>query len=260
MKKLLITLTVMLGVTVVAHADDTAYSYLTFESSDGTTTPVAIGNGLELTFADGVLSVGGQTFTLSDLSKMYFTDDAEATSVTVTIGELGWATYCSTLPLDFTQVSALTAYQAKFSGSDVLLSELTDAIPAATGVLLTGAPGTYTVPVATAYSTPTANQLTGTTSAVSAGSACYALAKVSDTQVGFCLVQEGTEIPANKAYYVASSNSRAHYVIQTETTGISLVATGDDDSSDVWYDLQGRRVTAPRKGVYVKNGKKVIIK
>ena len=30
--------------------------------------------------------------------------------------------------------------------------------------------------------------------------------------------------------------------------------------NDSWYDLQGRKVTNPRKGIYIKNGKKVLIK
>lgn len=257
MKKYLFTLLVMLGIVTATQADDTTYSYLTFETADGTATPVAIGNGLELTFADGHLSIGGQTFTLSELSKMYFSDEADITSVSVAIGELGWATYCSELPLDYTQVSGLTAYQAEFSGSSVTLSELTDGVPAGTGVLLKGEPGTYTVPVATSYSTPTANQLTGCTTAVTTSPACYVLARVNTTQVGFCLVEDGVEIPANKAYYETSSNSRAYYVINTETTGISSVTTNSSD--DAWYNLQGRRVSKPTKGVYIKNGKKVMI-
>ena len=46
-----------------------------------------------------------------------------------------------------------------------------------------------------------------------------------------------------------------------ETTGITTLnierETLNDDS---WYDLQGRRVENPTKGVYIKNGRKVVIK
>ena len=34
----------------------------------------------------------------------------------------------------------------------------------------------------------------------------------------------------------------------------------DLNLNDSWYDLQGRKVTNPRKGIYIKNGKKVLIK
>jgi hypothetical protein len=30
--------------------------------------------------------------------------------------------------------------------------------------------------------------------------------------------------------------------------------------SDTYYDLQGRKVTNPTRGVYIKNGRKVIVK
>jgi hypothetical protein len=41
-------------------------------------------------------------------------------------------------------------------------------------------------------------------------------------------------------------------------TGISVVkaATG----KEVWYDMNGRRVAQPTKGLYIVNGKKVVVK
>ena len=44
-----------------------------------------------------------------------------------------------------------------------------------------------------------------------------------------------------------------------ETTGISRVANEADN--DAWYNLNGQRIDTPtRKGLYIKNGKKVIVK
>ena len=45
-----------------------------------------------------------------------------------------------------------------------------------------------------------------------------------------------------------------------ETTGIETMSDVRSVMSDVWYDLQGRRVENPTKGVYIKNGRKVVIK
>lgn len=42
------------------------------------------------------------------------------------------------------------------------------------------------------------------------------------------------------------------------TTGIKNLKVGVEDN--VYYDLQGRRVLYPKKGIYIQNGKKVIIK
>lgn len=46
---------------------------------------------------------------------------------------------------------------------------------------------------------------------------------------------------------------------QTITTGINEVKTAAE-SNDVWYNLQGVRVSQPVKGVYVSNGKKIVVK
>ena len=45
-----------------------------------------------------------------------------------------------------------------------------------------------------------------------------------------------------------------------ETTGINAVNTAAGKMDGEWYDLSGRRVAQPAKGIYVKNGKKVVIK
>ena len=52
--------------------------------------------------------------------------------------------------------------------------------------------------------------------------------------------------------------SKVKMVFRDETTGIKdvIVKTANDDM----YDLQGRRIVNPDKGVYIKNGKKVVIK
>ena len=42
-----------------------------------------------------------------------------------------------------------------------------------------------------------------------------------------------------------------------EVTGISVAKTTGDDNL---FDLQGRRVSAPRKGLYINNGKKIVVK
>ena len=43
------------------------------------------------------------------------------------------------------------------------------------------------------------------------------------------------------------------------TTGISTAEVSTAKEDNVWYTLQGVRVAAPTKGIYVKNGKKVMV-
>ena len=73
-------------------------------------------------------------------------------------------------------------------------------------------------------------------------------------------------LPANKAYLKVNSSAPDVLKIMTEAeyeayvTGIEQITTSTTDGTKVIYDLQGRRVQAPSKGLYIVNGKKMIIK
>ena len=41
--------------------------------------------------------------------------------------------------------------------------------------------------------------------------------------------------------------------------GLDEVRSKTNDGRGVYFDLQGRRVTQPQKGIYIVNGKKVVI-
>ena len=75
-----------------------------------------------------------------------------------------------------------------------------------------------------------------------------------------------TTIPGNKAFLVLT-NAEAQakgFVLEFEdggTTGIETIENSKHSTeSGVYYDLQGRRVENPTRGVYIVNGKKVVIK
>ena len=44
------------------------------------------------------------------------------------------------------------------------------------------------------------------------------------------------------------------------TTSIDPIVTGKKRSSDLWFNLQGQRISLPSRGIYIHNGKKVVIK
>ncbi|MBR4920090.1 MAG: leucine-rich repeat protein [Prevotella sp.] len=88
----------------------------------------------------------------------------------------------------------------------------------------------------------------------------YALANAG-AGLGFYKVGNGTTIPAGKAYLkIEKSAGSNFYGIDPDdnTTAIKNMKIGKD--SNVYYDLSGRRVLYPKKGLYIMNGKKVIIK
>ena len=57
-----------------------SYAYLTFEMTDGTKASVAT-SLLTLTFSGNMLTAGSESFTLSNLSKMYFSNTDETTGI-----------------------------------------------------------------------------------------------------------------------------------------------------------------------------------
>lgn len=77
MKKLLLFLMLLLG-TFTAHAED--YPYLTFEMTDGARVSVS-SSSLTISISGTTLKAGDQSFTVSNLSKMYFSDHDESTGI-----------------------------------------------------------------------------------------------------------------------------------------------------------------------------------
>ena len=80
----------------------------------------------------------------------------------------------------------------------------------------------------------------------------------------FVWVKDAGTLAAGKCWVQlekSPANARAlSIVFDGVPTGISTVKTAADKMDGEWYDLSGRRVAQPAKGIYVKNGKKVIVK
>ena len=67
------------------------------------------------------------------------------------------------------------------------------------------------------------------------------------------------KIPPFRAYIEGPTNAPAliNGTIGSETTGINTLQLVDADGTAYWYDLNGRRVSNPQKGIYIYKGKKV---
>lgn len=179
----------------------------------------------------------------------------------------GFATYANhDYALDFTGVTGLTAYTATVSGTTVTFTKATQ-VPAGTGLLLKGE--TKDVPViATAAAVD--NLLYAPTTAVTGlnydQNDCYnyILTQPAGKSVGFYQANNNS-VAVGKAYLRISKSTgvREFSFIgldgESETTGIQSMENGHCTMDNV-YDLQGRCVAQPTKGLYIVNGKKVIMK
>ena len=77
MKKFLLIMMALVGAQIVQAEE---YAYLTFETTDGEKASVAV-SSLTLTINGNTLTAGSQTFILSNLSKMYFSNTNETTAI-----------------------------------------------------------------------------------------------------------------------------------------------------------------------------------
>ena len=77
MKKIVIIMMALVGALTVQAEE---YAYLTFETTDGAKASVDV-SSLTLTVSGNTLTAGSQTFTLSNLSKMYFSNTSETTAI-----------------------------------------------------------------------------------------------------------------------------------------------------------------------------------
>ena len=206
------------------------------------------------------------TFTLGRESRLYIEVYGED-YVSKTITSVGWATFCSSSIVDPSNVDGLTAYIVTGGAGGVLTkTEVTGAVPANTGLLLKGDAGTYNIPVAaTSTFDVSGNKLEGVTADTPiSANAGYVLMATGTNGLGFYKNENEFTVGANTAYLPAGfdgSGARLYFNLEDPATGINSVK-GEElmvNGSEI-YNLQGQRVAQPAKGLYIINGKKVMVK
>ncbi|MCR5850861.1 MAG: chitobiase/beta-hexosaminidase C-terminal domain-containing protein [Bacteroidaceae bacterium] len=177
----------------------------------------------------------------------------------VTLNAYGYATFCSTNALDFSDDSKFSAWQITgTSGSTITFEQITGTVAAETGVLLKGsASGIITIPVAASGSTLSSNLLVGITTPtdISAGQ-YYGLSGDKFVKVG-----AGT-VPAGKALLpasvVGSSIKAFNFVFEDDPDGIEKTLSDSPLKGENIYNLAGQRLSKMQKGINIVNGKKIL--
>lgn len=181
-------------------------------------------------------------------------------SLSTTITTLGYASFSWPKALDFSN-SGLTAYMVTSCDGNTLHLEPVTKVPANTGLILKGTANTYQLETTDGDTDDvTSNLLSSNTDDVYtvASDDIYVLSNLDDGQPGFYKADNGIHVAKYKSYLQYSvSGARRYFSIDEQTTGITPVFY---DASDTLYDLQGRRVSKPTQGVYIRNGKKIVIK
>ncbi len=187
-----------------------------------------------------------------------------ATFLDATISPSGFGTFYSDKALDFSQIDGIENVYvvSDISQTSAILEEIADKkVPAHTAVLLKGTTGTYTIPDIPAASPINKNLLTGTNTDI-------ILHPQTEGKTNFIL-KNGTFVRVSGGILKAN---KAYLPIDTQTIGEAKEISFDTNKptsvrdaesgkqgKDVYYNLYGIQVSHPQKGIYVLNGKKIII-
>lgn len=197
------------------------------------------------------------------LDYIYIQRTGDATE-TVSVSEAGFATYATTnnvvVPED-ENVKVMTV-KVNAEGTAIELNEVKagTVIPAGRGILVKAPAGNCDFVVTSDKGTELANNDLKAASAdvTSDGTKYFALTKIGE-KVGFALVEKDVVIPAGKAYLEVSKGTAAKFFsLDGEATGINSVKTAKADGA--YYTLEGVKTTKPVKGLYIHNGKKIVVK
>lgn len=274
--------TVSFPYALIANSSASTLGGLYVRASDGTTTlieeNVSLSSNSTYTKTNVAIPAGSSFLISKGSNNSNYGIDyvtLTLTAVSATLGTNGYSTFASSYPLDLTTANlpdGLTAYKAAVSGTTVTFSPLNQTVPANTGILLQGEAGeTYNIPVASSSTAVTENAFLVNTAgtvfnAEDADENSYYFGLIKNTLTFGVFDPATVAIPANKAYLkvlkssIDDSPSRALKVVfGDETTGIKTV-NGEGFMVNGIHNLNGQRVNQPTKGLYIVNGKKVIIK
>lgn len=210
-------------------------------------------------------------------------------SVSVTIGSDGIATFSSIKKLDFSGTGVTPYYVSAIATGTVTLTAATNATTwDYCGYILQGAEGTYDVPVTASATYPAAIYLKGQTSQGTvyrsvysdySGDATgdeltniktkyrYIFAKNSSGDIGFYKLTSDHTLAAHKAYLETDTditptggNARLTIIFDDGQTASVNSIRERKVEEDIFYNISGQRVQNPAKGLYIVNGKKVLVR
>lgn len=180
-----------------------------------------------------------------------------------------WTTFTSAYNLDFSSVEGLTAYTAKYNkDNDAVALTPVKKVKAHTGLILKGEAGkSYTLPILNsnedALDAVTDNQL------VDCVDALWSTGRDNDYFLSdgkfVKSTNNGWALPGKSYLYINGgrankSESPLRVYVDNTATAINGITTNPVVKDEAYYNLQGVKVQRPQHGVFIHNGKKVVLK
>lgn len=208
------------------------------------------------------LDAGGDVKTNNSDTGYDWTIEA-VTALPLTISNVGWSTFYAPVPV--TIPAEVTAYIAGIDGTTCTLKEVTGTVPANTGLILYMQDGgNVEMTIAESGTTDvTGNALMGGTNTVNreTGYTYYALQRKDGDASKVGLYPYAGELKGFRAFYRKETvNAVAGFSFDTIITGIDGILGTDGTNDGKIYDLSGRRLNKPAKGLNIIGGKKVLVK
>ncbi len=255
-----------------------------FSLSNLSLSKASVENGADLTVTFSPATDGEYTATITVSTEgiedqtVILTGIATKGWFDVTVGKYGLASLYTDIPLvipfdeyeDLLGVFYGSSYDAE--EKELRMKPLYTYIPANTGVVVQGNSGTYRFPIATVAVDPLSqNVFSGvleTTPVDQLGNGTVlTLGMGSNGYVGF-YKYSGSSIRANSIYILMPDNGvkatgALSIVTEDEATGIRYIyGTVEELNNDGWYTIQGLKLNGQPtdKGIYIHNGKTVLIK
>ena len=178
-----------------------------------------------------------------------------------------WTTfYCGTQGYKIDNDINACAYTASVTGSTITLHKLGKVIPANTAVIVVGTVSDITMTESDDNAENIVpNSLQGIdtdTNCADIGTGTFYVMGFENAKFGFHKYS-GTKMAANKAFLLLDSYSARSLdiVFDNDETSISEQLHTANEGADRWYTIEGRCIERPTaKGLYIKNGRKVVIK
>ena len=181
----------------------------------------------------------------------------EVASLPVTIGNVGYSTLYAPVALEIPE--GVTAYRAERNGTSIDLYAFEGTIPAGQAVILNAPAGTYNFAITSDVEFAGNNVLLGTIEKMATVENAYTLQTAASEPSGVIMRKyTGDYINGFKMYMVISDSEAASFSFRFPGTTSIEGVEAESEADGVVYDLFGRPVENPAKGVYIINGKKVI--
>ena len=232
------------------------------ETHEATVEGIEIPEGCQIVLVE---KTGWNSVAYLDYITLNKTADIASETIPVTT-DAGYITYVTKnsiqIPSDI-EAYVVDAFKTEGDVKTGVTLSAVEKVPAGTPIIVKAAKSEtgYECEVVASAEEPAVNYLKVSNGSVSGDGTIYALANINDV-VGFYPVKAGIAVPAGKAYIVVEKEEapvKGYFALGDEADAINNIAV--EAANGAIYNIAGQKMESIKNGgLYIVNGKKVIVK